>query len=273
MYLSNCHTHTLYCDGKNSPEQMVEAAISQGFQSLGFSVHSPMKFENDYAISLTKLDEYFDNVEKLKKTYQDQIEIYNGIEIDADCDEYNYNKFDYRIGAVHQLRCGEKIYSIDSTPHELADCVEKEFGGSYLAMAKQYYSSLASFVCTLKPEVIAHTDLISKFNEKHKLFDENSIEYQMIVKLYLERICLECPDIIFEVNTGAMYRCGNKSPYPAKFILRFLKEHNMKITLSSDSHSSDSLDFGFDVALDYIKEIGFKEVYFLDAGKFKAHSI
>lgn len=273
MFLSNCHTHTFYCDGKNSPEQMAESAVEQGFQSLGFSVHSPMNFKNDFAIPLDRLDEYFDAIEHLKEKYKDRLEIYNGIEMDADSEDYNYSKFDYRIAAVHQLHCGDRIYSIDDTPEELADCVKREFGGSFTAMAKQYYSSLASFVCSVKPDVVAHVDLITKFNEKYKLFDENNIEYQMIAKLYIERICLECPDIIFEVNTGAMFRCGNQHPYPADFILKFLNEHGAKITLSSDSHSVDSLQFGFERATEIIKEAGFQEIFFLDGGQFKAHSI
>lgn len=273
MFLSNCHTHTFYCDGKNSPEQMAESAVEQGFQSLGFSVHSPMNFKNDFAITLDRLDEYFNTIERLKEKYKNQLEIYNGIEIDADCEDYDYSKFDYRIAAVHQLHCCERIYSIDDTPEELADCVKKEFGGSFAAMAKQYYSSLASFVCSVKPDVVAHVDLITKFNEKYKLFDEGNIEYQMIAKLYIERICLECPDILFEVNTGAMFRCGNQHPYPADFILKFLSGRGAKITLSSDSHSIDSLQFGFKKAIEIIKEAGFHEIYFLDGGQFKAHSI
>ncbi|MGN1443486.1 MAG: histidinol-phosphatase HisJ family protein [Acutalibacteraceae bacterium] len=273
MFLSNCHTHTFYCDGKNSPEQMAESAVKQGFASLGFSVHSPMNFKNDFAIPLNRLDEYFDVIEKLKIEYKDKIEIYNGIEMDADCADYDYSKFDYTIAAVHQLHCGEKIYSIDDTPQELADCVKKEFDGSFLAMAKQYYSSLASFVCSVKPDVVAHIDLITKFNEKYQLFDESNLEYQMIAKLYIERICLECPDIIFEVNTGAMYRCGNQHPYPSDFILKFLNEHGAGITLSSDSHSVDSLHFGFETAANMIRRAGFHEIYFLDGGQFKPHSI
>lgn len=273
MFLSNCHTHTVYCDGKNTPEEMVRQAVRLNFHSLGFSVHSPMKIENDYAVRLDKLDTYYNHIERLKKEYQGSIEIYNGIELDCDHDNFDYSKFDYVIAAVHQLHCGNRIYSIDYTADELKRCVDTEFDGSYLAMAKQYFSSLARFVCDIKPDVVAHADLITKFNHQDKLFDEDSIEYQMTAKLYLERICLECPDTIFEVNTGAMFRCHNPTPYPAGFILKFLNEHNMRITLSSDSHSTDSLDYGFHEVLDIIRQAGYNELYFLDNGEFKPHEI
>ena len=39
----NLHTHSLFCDGKNSLEEMVMEAINQGFTSIGSMLirHSP----------------------------------------------------------------------------------------------------------------------------------------------------------------------------------------------------------------------------------------
>ena len=33
----NYHTHTDFCDGQNTPEEMAEAAAKKGFIALGFS--------------------------------------------------------------------------------------------------------------------------------------------------------------------------------------------------------------------------------------------
>ena len=33
------HTHTKWCDGKNSAEEMVRAALALGLECLGFSGH------------------------------------------------------------------------------------------------------------------------------------------------------------------------------------------------------------------------------------------
>ena len=38
--LSNLHTHTKFCDGSNTAEELVEEAIDKGFVSLGFSAHA-----------------------------------------------------------------------------------------------------------------------------------------------------------------------------------------------------------------------------------------
>ena len=43
-YRQNLHTHTTFCDGKDTPEELVEAAIAKGFDSIGFSGHSYMYY-------------------------------------------------------------------------------------------------------------------------------------------------------------------------------------------------------------------------------------
>ena len=43
--LSNLHTHSTFCDGRNTPEQVVTAAIEQGFDSVGFSSHGYTSFD------------------------------------------------------------------------------------------------------------------------------------------------------------------------------------------------------------------------------------
>jgi len=37
--LSNYHTHSTFCDGKNTPEEIVLAAIDKGFDVIGLSGH------------------------------------------------------------------------------------------------------------------------------------------------------------------------------------------------------------------------------------------
>lgn len=269
MFKSNCHTHTVFCDGNNTAEEMVQRAVSLGFESLGFSVHSPMNIENCYAIDPKRIDEYINTILSLKEKYKDKIEIYNGIELDSNWDFVDISKFDYIIGSVHHLHCPGRIYAVDESEEETKECVEKEFDGDPLSYAKCYYSELARFLCELKPDVIGHFDLIEKFNNKGKLFDTTDPDYQTLVKVYLDKICDSCPDSIFEVNTGAMFRMGNDNPYPAEFILRHLKERNMKITISSDAHCTDALDFGFEKVQAICKKCGFDEAYMLGGGKFE----
>lgn len=275
MIKSNCHTHTIFCDGKNTAEEMAEAAYKLGFTSLGFSAHSPMNFENDYECPIENLNDYITTINRLKKEYSDKMEIYCGIELDEDSADVDIDlsKFDYVIVAKHQFHFESRDYYIDLSADHLSEMVNKEFSGDWLAMAKQYYSDYADFVIKTNPDVVAHFDIIQKFNDNCELFDSKSPAYKLTTLLYLEKICLNCPDAIFEVNSGAMYRCGNKKPYPAPFIMKALKKHDMKICISSDAHCTDALDYKFDELTDYCKKYGFDKVYILKAGKFEAIKI
>ena len=66
MLSSSTHNHTAWCDGKNTPEEMAEAAWKLGFTDLGFSGHTYVDFadfgirdELAYAAMLRQLGEQF----------------------------------------------------------------------------------------------------------------------------------------------------------------------------------------------------------------------
>ena len=54
----NLHSHTTYCDGKNTPEEMVLAAMDRGFDVFGFSGHSYTAFDESYCMSRAMTDAY-----------------------------------------------------------------------------------------------------------------------------------------------------------------------------------------------------------------------
>ena len=70
------------------------------------------------------------------------------------------------------------------------------------------------------------------------------------------------------MNTGAISRGYRKVPYPAENLLHIFKKHDCRLILSSDSHSIDTLDFGFDEAKIMLREIGFAHIYILNNGQF-----
>ena len=51
--LFNYHTHTTFSDGKKTPEEVVESAISQGLKSIGFSDHGYTDFDHTYCMKDT----------------------------------------------------------------------------------------------------------------------------------------------------------------------------------------------------------------------------
>ena len=151
-FLSNLHTHTLYCDGNNSAEDYIKRAIELGFISIGFSGHSyiPGALGEGWCMSEEGTLEYIKEVKVLKEKYKDKIEVYTGLETDY---YSGYKKdikdklsLDYTLGSVHLIKndtTGE-YYSIDSSP-EITEEGIKAFGGvkNYI---KKYYETLLKMV-------------------------------------------------------------------------------------------------------------------------------
>lgn len=78
----NLHSHTTYCDGKNSPEEMALAAMDRGFDVFGFSGHSYTAFDESYCMSRSMTDAYEREVRRLASSYQKKLTILCGIEQD-----------------------------------------------------------------------------------------------------------------------------------------------------------------------------------------------
>lgn len=265
--LSNCHTHTNYCDGISTPREMAEKAVEKGFVSLGFSVHSPLPYDNDYAIKETRLPIYLDEIATLKKEYEGKLEILSGIELDADSD-VDLSPFDYVISSVHQLHSedGEKTYAIDNTPEEFAHCIDELFDGDVLAMAEKFYAVSERAALRDGVHIVGHFDLISKFNEKNAFFDNRDPHYLAFARNAIYNILRQRPGMMFEVNTGCMYRNGKMSPYPCALMLSVIFNNGGRVILSSDAHNTHSLDYAFDDALIECKKAGFTCVWRLRKG-------
>lgn len=269
MIKSNCHTHTVFCDGKNTAEEMVLSAIEKNFTSLGFSCHSPMNYDNVWAIKKNDVSEYINEIRTLKEKYKGKLDILCGIEVDSDFCDVDLRDFEYTIASVHQFQNKGKIYPIDLSPEDLKKAADELFAGNTNLMSCCYFKSVADFICSGDFDVVGHFDLITKFNEKTKLLDEDDENYRTAAIDAVDRILLHKKDIIFEVNTGAMYRCSNKKPYPAPFIMEHLFRKRAKITVTTDAHNTQSLDFAMDKAAEYIKSFGFDKVHILTNEGFK----
>lgn len=260
--LSNFHTHSLYCDGDNTLEEIVLSAIDKGFVGLGFSGHGYTDYDLRYCMKDT--DGYIAEVKALKEKYKDKIEVYLGVEEDAFC-PLNRADFDYIIGSCHYFNVEGKYYPIDSSPDYFKECL-KVFEGDTIALAESYYSKFCDYILKRKPDIIGHFDLITKFDEMDKSIFLEDKAYNTIAEKYLKEVLKA--DCIFEVNTGAISRGYRTAPYPAVNLLHIIKKADGRVILSSDSHSKDTLDFGFTEAKMLLKDIGFEFVYTLKKGEF-----
>lgn len=255
--LCNLHTHTVFCDGENTPEEIVISSINNGFSSIGFSGHAKPCFDS---FGITDMKSYINTINKLKEKYNSDIEIYLGIEDEALSPIDNRSDFDYIIGSHHYIKCDDRILPIDLSFDGFKRAFAL-FGNDIVKFSESYYSQFCDYILKYKPQIIGHFDLITKFDEIDSDFLLSNDEYNKIAEKYL-KIALESGSF-FEVNTGAISRKYRTTPYPAENLLKILKDNDGKIIITSDSHSKDTLDFAFDETEKYLKDIGFKFTYVL----------
>ncbi len=258
---ANAHTHTIFCDGKDTAEDMVKAAIAAGFHTIGFSGHSYLSFDDTYPMSRENTLLYRQEIHRLQQKYAGQIHILLGLEWDWFSKDIDRKDYDYVIGSVHHLYSEEtkKYYTLDYLPEEFAACLKEAFHGDTFAMAKAYYDFVKKTAAIRKPDIIGHLDLIRKLNTNGRFFDERDPRYLELAKD--AALCCIQQGCIIEINTGGMFKKYRDTPYPDEPILRFIAEHHGKITINSDSHSTDSIDYYFEESVELAKRTGFTEFW------------
>ena len=162
----NFHTHTTYCDGKNTPAELVEEAIAKGFTALGFSGHAYTPMDLRYCMTQKGTEEYREEIFRLKDAYKGQIDIYCGLEIDY-FSETDTDGYDFLIGSVHYLYKDGECHSIDGNVNFFEHLFSLYKGDGY-ALAEDYYRLLGEVVDKTKADIVGHFDLVEKFNKDNR---------------------------------------------------------------------------------------------------------
>lgn len=286
------HVHTQFCDGKNTAEEMVLAAIRAGFDSLGFSSHGHVaKVPNTnadhlamadgdtlytdrtktkvklygyspkspvlYGMKEESIELYRAEVLRLAEAYKDKMNIFLGIEQDSFARlEHIPKGARYVIGSVHYVEKNGSYISVDYSADVLSRGVGDLFGGDYLAYAEAYYKEVERVYDKTLCDIVGHIDLLTKFNEKAPLIDESHPRYRNAALSAAEALARR--GLIFEINTGAISRGLRTTPYPTEEILRVIRESGGRITYSSDCHKAEFIDCAFEDAVALAKKCGFK---------------
>lgn len=270
--IQNLHTHTVFCDGRDTPSQMVERAIECRFTSLGFSSHANTCFADTCELG-DKCDDYIKEIERLKIEYDGKIKIYLGLELDRYSEGYipDY-PFDYTIASTHYaIYQGEKICYDISVDHS-RDIIKRLLDGDIMKYARLYYETMADMPNHIGGDFVGHFDLLTKFDRvAPDLFDTGSPVYRNMALEALHAVRERYE--LFEVNAGTFGRGYRSSPYPAPFILDEMRKLGCKLLITTDCHNKDHLTTGFAESLELVRAHGFTEIYNLDENGFVGNKI
>ncbi len=234
---SNYHTHTCFCDGADSPEELVLEAIRLDCPEIGFSGHSFLPGQN-WCMTEIRTQEYCDEIHRLQEKYKNRIKVRLGIEQDIRS-KIDSSKFEYIIGAVHYVPKSGKLYSVDESRDSFIRAVNEGWDGDFYAFAEDYYSQVSMVWEVTRCNVLAHFDLMTKYNEGQCLFHTDNQRYISAVDRALDQL-IQSPCLL-EINTGAIARGYRTEAYPEKRIIERWLAAGKELLLSSDCHQKSKL--------------------------------
>ena len=270
--LANYHTHSVFCDGKSTLEEVAKSAFDCGIKYLGFSSHSAYPATTGCEMHPENFQKYKATIEELKKQYSGKMEVFYGFEADylppLSWPDYSYYKNfnpDYLIGSVHFVWNRDVpqngTMTVDDETEKVKNGLENIFFGDGKKMVQTYFDHQRQMLKSCDFDIIGHIDLIRKRNAALKFFSETDSWYKNELQATAKEIAKA--GVVVEINTGGMSRGAIDSPYPSLEFLKILKKLDVPILFSSDAHSSEHLVYGFDVAADLAKKAGYSERYYL----------
>ena len=255
------HTHSIYSDGKNTLEELVQAALAKGFSAYGFSDHAYMDDPaRDWGMKKEQIENYKAEIARLKEQYRGSIDLLCGIEQDSFC-PLGVDGYDYVIGSVHAVEKNGILCEVDDSLEKVKENL-RLFADPY-EYVEEYYRSVASLPRRFNFDIMGHFDLLTKWQEKEPLFDENHPRYRAAAEEALK--ALIPTGVLFEVNVGAISRGVRTTPYPNPALLHSIYERGGDVIIGGDCHNAANLGLGFDSALALIKSCGFERVVSLSS--------
>lgn len=281
----NLHTHTVFCDGKNTAEEMVLSAIKKGFTILGISGHClhPLSSDfykapdDDWHMKPAEIPDYLAEIKRLKSAYEDKIQIVTGFEADYFVDSKigstiphaeSYSCFnpDYLIGSVHFVNTPKGFYTVDHTVENIQENLTKLYTNPATGKIDgkkavcEYFAAEREMLEKGKFNIIGHPDLIRKRNGILKLFNEQESWYVDEIKATAKAIAKA--GVVTEINTGAIARGIMDDVYPSTPFLEYLYSYGVPVCINSDCHNADFLDCAYDKAAAIAKKIGYSELLY-----------
>lgn len=270
----NYHTHSTFCDGKNTPEEIILAAIEKKFDILGFSGHSMFPFAETWHISPKEHLQYVNTINNLKEKYKNQIIIQLGFEVDylpplCSPKKENFKEFnpDFLIGSVHYIATKDGYYSVDDATENVKKGLNNLYNGNGKKAVCEYFDAEREMIEHGDFDILGHPDVIRKRNGSLNFFNQNESWYRKELIATAKKIAKK--EIIVEINSGAIARKAMDDFYPSQEFLAILHDYNIPVMINSDAHSAEFLDCAFDRATALIKKIGYTEIAYPINGNIK----
>ncbi|MBW2655565.1 MAG: histidinol-phosphatase [Deltaproteobacteria bacterium] len=259
-----------YCNhAEDLLEDIILRYIELGFTKVGITEHVPpindkFLFPDEKKANLTAADihkrfeNYFTELNSLKKKYASKIKLFAGMETET-CTGYadHINELismfqpDYIVGSVHHIDDIFFDYSREDYDRAAGVC------GSYDAMYEKYFDLQYDMIKTLKPFVVGHFDLIRIYDEDYK---KRLLHPEIKQKIMRNLTLIKSLNLVMDFNLRPLAR-GEEEPYITSSILKNVKKMGIRVVPGDDSHSVNEAGLYVDKAIEILQTYGFETLW------------
>lgn len=237
----NLHSHTQFCDGHATMEQMVESALAAGMEHYGFSPHSPVPIESPCNMQASDVPLYLDEVARLRHKYEPEgLQLYASMEIDYLGEEWGpahpYFRtlgLDYTIGSVHFIPNQEGVMvDIDGKFESFKAKMSRMFHNDIRYVVDTFYAQSIKMVEAGGLDIVGHFDKVGHNAGHFCPGIELEPWYEQHVHDLIDLIASK--KVVAELNTKAWE--GHHRMFPNTRYLRRVLQRGIPLIVNSDAH-------------------------------------
>ena len=267
----NFHSHTQFCDGRESMARMAGQALACGMKHYGFTPHSPIPLPSSCNMSALVVPDYVAEFQRLKELYAGRINLYLSMEIDYLGDRWGAtNPYfdtiprDYRLSSVHFVSTpdGEREVDVDGRPQNFRAKMAEHFDNDIHYVVDSFYARTLAMIEKGGFDILGHFDKIGFNASSFSPGIENEPWYRRHIDNVIDAV--RATDIIVEINTKAYpapvgSTLAQEAVYeprlfPSPDVIRRLVSAGLPLAVNSDAHYSSRITAGRAAAFAIIDE-------------------
>lgn len=265
----NYHSHTNFCDGHASMEDMAVAAFENRMEIWGFSPHSPIAVDSKCNMSKDSVPLYLEESERIKELYSGCMMILTGMEIDylsrdfgPHIDYFQKLPLEYKIGSIHFVPNQDGIpLDCDGRFERFAYYLKDGYNGDLRYVVEKFFEQELTMIELGGFDILGHFDKIVGNAALADPTIEDQSWYQALIDDVISHA--KDADLIIEINTKSLYDKNRMFPaqrYWDKLIDRSKGETaemllHKKILINSDTHYPEKVNLGRDEAIKAFRNI------------------
>lgn len=255
----NLHTHSQFCDGRSSMEELAAAACEAGFKYLAFTPHSPVPIVSPCNMDKSRLQEYYDETDRLRTIYSGEMDVIRSMEIDflgsdfgPHIDRIQRLPLDFRLGSVHFVPNQDNVLlDCDGRFERFAGYLKEGYQGDIRYVVEKYFEQVLLMLERGGFELLGHFDKIAGNASLAYPGLEDESWYESLIDDVVSHAA--SAGVVVEINTKAF--ADKQRFFPAERWWSKLLKSGVSVAFDSDAHYASKINAGRREALEKFAQL------------------